>query len=181
MISTILYQTVDDRRNIKYVLENAPFKCTRDDAWLGEGYYFWDTFINCAHWWGKNSYGDKYMVCKTTCQYNENEILELDGNTKQIEQVRKYTTLLQAKKGRALKACAIFNFMKRRPSFKYKAIRVNAINSYNNPDNHILFKKNNKAYLDLTPPIQFCVIDKAIITTPVDIIYPIEYSEGFTI
>ena len=44
-----------------------------------------------------------------------------------------------------------------------------------------LFKKNNKAYLDLTPPIQFCVIDKAIITTPVDIIYPIEYSEGFTI
>ena len=53
MISTILYQTVDDRRNIKYVLENAPFKCTRNDAWLGEGYYFWDTFINFAHWWGE--------------------------------------------------------------------------------------------------------------------------------
>ena len=117
MKSTILYQTVDDKRNTKYVLENAPFKCTRHDAWLGEGYYFWDTFINCAHWWGKNSYGDKYMVCKTTCQYNENEILDLVGNTKQIEQVRKYTTLLQAKKGRALKACAIFNFMKRRPFF----------------------------------------------------------------
>ena len=181
MKSTILYQTVDDKRNTKYVLENAPFKCTRHDAWLGEGYYFWDTFIDLAHWWGKKSYGDKYMICKTTCQYNEDDILDLVGNTEQLDEVRKYTILLQERKGCRLKVNAVLKFMKSRPSFKYKAIRANAINSYNNRDNRISFIDKNKAYLDLMPPIQFCVIDKAIISTPVNIIYPIEYSEGFTI
>lgn len=31
-----------------------PIKCLRDDAWLGEGYYFWDD-LEFAHEWGKKS------------------------------------------------------------------------------------------------------------------------------
>lgn len=34
-----LYQTVEDRDNPDYVLENGPFKCI-SNAWLGDGYYF---------------------------------------------------------------------------------------------------------------------------------------------
>jgi hypothetical protein len=32
----------------------TPVKCTRTDAWLGEGYYFWDDILD-AHLWGKTS------------------------------------------------------------------------------------------------------------------------------
>lgn len=32
----------------------APVVCCRDDAWLGDGYYFWDNEIDAIHW-GNNS------------------------------------------------------------------------------------------------------------------------------
>lgn len=32
----------------------SPIKCGRDDAWLGEGYYFWDD-LNDAKQWGNKS------------------------------------------------------------------------------------------------------------------------------
>jgi len=32
----------------------SPIKCSRDDAWLGEGYYFWDD-LNDAKQWGNKS------------------------------------------------------------------------------------------------------------------------------
>lgn len=44
----ILYQTVEDRNNPDDVEQHGPFLCTNKMAWLGHGYYFWDTFINLA-------------------------------------------------------------------------------------------------------------------------------------
>lgn len=29
---------------------NKPVKCTRDDAWLGDGYYFWDDLDDARKW-----------------------------------------------------------------------------------------------------------------------------------
>ncbi len=42
-----------------------PVKCVRDDAWLGDGYYFWDD-IEDAEAWGDNSKRrtGKYQVYK---------------------------------------------------------------------------------------------------------------------
>ena len=42
-MNRIIYQTVEDRGNPDYVEQHGPFICTNKNAWLGEGYYFWDT------------------------------------------------------------------------------------------------------------------------------------------
>lgn len=35
-----LFQAVKDLDNPDEIEQNGPFKCRREDAWLGEGYYF---------------------------------------------------------------------------------------------------------------------------------------------
>ena len=39
------YQTLENRNNPDQIEEQGPFLCNRKSAWLGEGYYFWDSFI----------------------------------------------------------------------------------------------------------------------------------------
>lgn len=51
-----LYQTVEDRNNPSEIETEGPFLCVRNNAWLGRGYYFWDTFVELAHWWGNTIY-----------------------------------------------------------------------------------------------------------------------------
>lgn len=45
-----MYHTQENRN----IVLNKPIICYRDDAWLGEGYYFWNDEID-AKQWGKNS------------------------------------------------------------------------------------------------------------------------------
>ena len=62
-----LYQTVEDRNNPSEIETEGPFLCVRNNAWLGRGYYFWDTFVELAHWWGNTIYQGKYVVCQSYC------------------------------------------------------------------------------------------------------------------
>ena len=39
-----LFQAVKDLDNPDEIEQNGPFKCRREDAWLGEGYYFLGLF-----------------------------------------------------------------------------------------------------------------------------------------
>ena len=36
------YQTLENRSNPDQIEEQGPFLCRHKNAWLGEGYYFWD-------------------------------------------------------------------------------------------------------------------------------------------
>ena len=77
MKSTTIYQTLEYRNNNKEIEANGPYFCSLRDTqgniktgvktpWLGEGYYFWDTRIEDAKWWGRTVYRNKgYVVCET--------------------------------------------------------------------------------------------------------------------
>lgn len=49
-VTRTMYHT-QERRNIRL---SAPILCTRDDAWLGNGYYFWND-LEDADRWGQTS------------------------------------------------------------------------------------------------------------------------------
>ncbi|MEK7257464.1 MAG: hypothetical protein AAB316_22100 [Bacteroidota bacterium] len=53
-----MFHTQERRQDMLY----APMKCLREDAWLGEGYYFWYD-VQDAEYWGR--------VSKTTTGYYE--------------------------------------------------------------------------------------------------------------
>lgn len=69
-----IYQTLKNKNNHKEVLSHGPYLCNRSDAWLSEGYYFWDTFIENAHDWGMLVYKEKkYYIFQAMC-YLSNEV-----------------------------------------------------------------------------------------------------------
>ena len=63
-----LLQTIDDQDNPDYVEEHGPFKSVTSH-WLGVGYYFWDSLMRRAHWWGDRHYGGNYMIIASDTDY----------------------------------------------------------------------------------------------------------------
>lgn len=182
----VLYQTLENRENPDEVENNGPYPC-RKNPWLGNGYYFWDTFIELAHWWGKVGYKDNYFICKCLCNDNNEEILDLVGNTSHIKYFRKCTlSLKKAYPNETITVPFVVENIRKMKSFGYKAIRSYPIGSSNGDKylrkQRIYFVDKNTAYLDMMPSIQICVLDKSFIYKgSYKIQYPEEYSEGYTI
>lgn len=175
-----LYQTVDDKDNPDEVESIGPFKCSKE-PWLGEGYYFWDTFIELAHWWGRQGYQNSYMICEATCEDND-KIFDLVGNTEHMQIMHDYSKLLK-KKEPNLKITVPSIIMHMREiirNFPYNAIRASGVDTINQDGSlkkcRIKFNYHTKAYLDLKPAIQICIIDKQEMGfSGYKVIYPEEY------
>ena len=92
MEKTTIYQTLEDRDNDEEVQEHGPYWCDLYEAdgkkkkgikepWLGAGYYFWDTLIEDAHWWGRTIYPKKgYIVCQSQYDSHSPQLFDLVGN-----------------------------------------------------------------------------------------------------
>lgn len=178
MITTRLYQTVENRENPDEVERNAPFKCVSKNAWLGKGYYFWDTFDAHAHKWGEVMYRGNYFICEVLGRYHREEVLDLVGNTDQINDVGKVAQTLEKEYGASLTVPFIIEYLKRKTPFDFKMIRAHSEDAFSVSDRIIYqFVPNKRPYINLRPIIQCCVIDKSILRLPVKIVYPPEYVE----
>lgn len=86
-----VYHTQERR---KHILE-FPIPCVRDDAWLGEGFYFWKEESD-AHEWGHNSKKKFGYFEVYTCELNSDSFLDTVFNEehyyfwiKQLEKIAK--------------------------------------------------------------------------------------------
>ncbi len=187
-----VYQTLEDRGNPDYVDYNGPFPCNRNNAWLGNGYYFWDSFIENAHWWGCEGakFINGYFICEAKYDFNETicfnlidnpHHFQLFNNTKKIMHEKGLYVPNQTTVARIIEH--IKNTLK---VFKYEAIRVYGINSksFNSPySNRTIFDKNhNTKYLDSLPAIQICFYSKSSLNLrDYKLIYPPEYSDDYLV
>ncbi len=188
-----LYQTLEDRDNPDYVEENAPFKCNWKNTWLGEGYYFWDTFIDNAHWWGEVRYNNAYMICEVTCDFNSAICFDLVGETEHMVEFSNAIDFLRQKQLITKKTTVsrIISFLKNKiDGFqKYEAIRVYGIKSiseYKDEYNKYIFRLNFETlkpqYLDYKPAIQICIFKKnGMNLRDTKLIYPDEYNTDYLI
>lgn len=178
-----LYQTVEDRDNPDYIEVNGPILCELN-AWLGPGYYFWDTFYENAEWWGKSHYKGKYMICATESRC-ETDMFDLVGNTQHLMELRKVAIMLRNKDSQKRWYVGhVLAYLKGEiKSFCYKAVRANGIfsKSYTGLNDQLLYFPNNRSYLELVPPLQVCVYDKSFLTGTFRIIYPPQYCVDYTI
>lgn len=178
-----IYQTLDDKENADYVEEQGPFKCTRSDAWLGHGYYLWETYINLAHFWGQKNY-DSYIVCKGYLTIDEScyDLYNNSNHRLEFEEMCKELVSAGISRWDKMLVAHVIEFLKRKGKFKYKAIRVLGTDSIsNNTENksfisRILFRFGKKAYFDMMPQIQICLIEKkALSLQDFSVVYPIHY------
>lgn len=178
-----LYQTVEDRDNPDYVLENGPFKCI-SNAWLGDGYYFWDTFIEYAHWWGEQGYNGHYIVTKYLIDFNQEEIFDL-LDPSYIRQLEDYSEIMRDRFGISnLTVPRIIKHMQQFAGFDYKGVRAESRGCVSHTEeNQSFFKRlffigKSKAYLALRPPVQICLFSKELLLSGSDeIVFPEMYIE----
>ena len=181
---SVLFQTLEDRDNVDFVEANGPFPGNIRDRWLGKGYYYWDTFINSAHFWGRFSYlkyNKKYIIAKSVVTLHPSKTLNLlDGDDLQkfSTWINEFELTYPDKKVTPEKVIThIQNVMGK--DFPYTAIKALFVDCLNCEDYQDRLYPNGKAYLDLQPPIQVCIIDKSIIGRDnFKVIYPLNYSDS---
>lgn len=176
-----IYQTLEDRENPDQVENEGPFKCKHNNSWLGPGYYFWDSFINNAHWWGIEAHKGSYIICEAVFDFESNSCFDLVGSTKHLTEFKE--ALIEMKNRKLIKrdtfVVNVLNFLRTIGVFKYSAIRVNPINSQTKgiaDSFKVNFVKNNIAHLEYEPPIQVCIFDlQAVNFRSYRIAYPEHY------
>lgn len=186
-----VFQTLEDRGTDLDELEvKGPYPCRWENSWLGDGCYFWDTFIENAHWWGGEirCYTNGYIICKAICDFNDSECCDLVGNTEHIEMF--YNTIeLMKSQGLAnnkTRVKRIIEYLKNDvKKFNFQAIRVYGIRSkdYKSRFSYTqIFEKNRPQYLDLKPAIQICFYSKKSLNLRnYSIVYPDEYIDGYAV
>jgi len=98
--------------------------------------------------------------------------------------IKKSAVILNKKSTFQVTVPMTVEILKRTTDFleKFKAIRANPIKSRNNSEDFIYFNENHKAYINLDPPIQMCVIDKSFLfSNKFEIIYPEIYCKDFSV
>jgi hypothetical protein len=189
-----VYQTLGNRNNPKEIEDNAPFICDNSKAWLGDGYYFWDTFINNARWWGEISYQNDYIVCQSVCDDLDERCFDLVGNTNHLNLLR--LTIDEMKQKNLLTGIPTLRRVINHLRFKVKISNIEAVRVLGENvrglnlelPRYILLQinKNNKnfkqRYLDLEPPIQICFFTKKSMgLQKCKIVYPPQYTSEFVV
>lgn len=180
-----LFQTLEDRCNVDEIENNGPFKCSNNQAWLGAGYYYWDTFIENAQWWGRTIYQENnYVIAKSFINFKENELYDLD-NAEVLKAFTEYSSLLkESYPQKKLSPATVIKHMIDHTNFEYKAIRARGTSLSYSKENHINNRLafTNSVFLDMNPKIQICIRDKNVIGLDnFKVIYPDTYRDDFMI
>ncbi|MCC8114859.1 MAG: hypothetical protein LIP03_12890 [Bacteroidales bacterium] len=178
----ILLQAVEDRDNPDAIEAHGPFYCSDKKAWLGPGYYFWEHSLEVAKWWGENIYGEgNYVVCRSSISESLNQIYDLGGNPRIIEEFVELAKFLSITNPHKVYFCSqIIEYLKYKTDFLrlYKGIRALPLQTRRiTQGSRIMFHPKYPAYLYTRPEFQFCILDKSILIERYHIIYPPKYAE----
>lgn len=176
----VIYQTLQDWNNPNDVRDNGPFPCTSDDAWLGDGYYFWDTFLDLAHWWGEAQHNGKYIIVKGVCKFKRKHCFDLQGEPEHMALFISIAKLFESE-GYLFDDTTvneILEYLKENGMFDYKAVRAVGVQSISPTkwpqySYRLLFNPETKHFIELMPAIQICFYDKNCMDMKdYEIIYP---------
>ena len=166
-----IYQTVEHRHDQteEALIAQGPIFCESDDAWLGSGYYFWDSRIEDAHWWGKHAYIRKnksYRICQAQMTLNRLTCFDLLGCIDHVKEFFFSIDTIQKHQGAGSGILVedVLCYMRSLPNWNYGAIRAEPSPTYsNNKSNvkpHAYFPGLN-FWLAETNKVQICINDKA--------------------
>lgn len=181
----IVYQTLEDRDNLDKIEQDGPFLCGRNGAWLGTGYYFWESFIENAKWWGENSYKVKgYVITQAHYTNDENECYNLIDNREHLQKLNEAIRLMEEQGlyiQKKTTVSRVIEFLRSLNIFHYNATRAKADNC-KSPSSEfsittIFNQRFPSIYLDSLPAIQVCFYKKEIplVLSEYKIVFPEKY------
>jgi hypothetical protein len=175
-MQTIGYHTLEDRGNYIPIEETGPKPCSHSKAWLGHGYYFWDSNIYWAHDWGRNY--AKYMIFEGEIEIDENTY-DLLGNISHKLEFAEMSYDLKRKNNLKPEAnvivAQVIEYIKKFVGFDYNSIRAA---DYPERTSIISFGGKRGEFMYLNERAQICLINKNNLSLPsFKVIHPEEYKE----
>ncbi len=170
-----LYQAVREHQQVPL---KEPIYCDSDEARLGRGYYFWEYYIDAAHWWGETHYNKSYMIYESSYDSHSDKYFDLMGNPAHQDYTKKAYEILKKRKDEEYTIAEVIEILKRTdPQFDFWAIRACPINKkYVDNKLDILFTKERQSYISLPDRIQMCVFDlKFLLDSQYTLVYPDKY------
>lgn len=191
-----IYQTLEDRQNDKEIEEKGPFFCSErlpngqlkkgsKEPWLGEGYYFWDTRIENAQWWGDTIYAEKgYVICHTEYDQHSSLLYDLVGDMQQLDEFVACAKMIKEQFGLpSVTFSSVLSFLKKSEVFNYKAIRVWPCPQKVEATAIRFPGKKGSSFMTLakSDKIQICFFDKTLLTKPYKIVLKKTFAANQTI
>lgn len=159
-----VYQTLENRNNSDEVLNHGPYDCTKANAWLHSGYYFWEEFIDPAHYWGVKWNRNRYIITKGQCLILEEDLFDLVGNMHHIKEFKEtYEYMLNELKivDDNTTVAHVIDYLKREEVFDYIASRANTTEAFRNNYKifDLKFSTAHSTSLIMNPAVQICIYD----------------------
>ena len=189
MKETTIYQTLEDRSNDEEVLAHGPYWCHLHDVngkkkegarepWLGPGYYFWDTRIADARWWGETIYQEKgYIICQLRYDAHSPSLFDMVGDLAHYDEFMSLARQIQERRRtKTISFPIVLAYLKRHAGFSYKAIRV-CPHPPKFISTNITFPGSRITVARLDK-VQLCFFDKSLFIEPFEIV---ERSAGLSI
>jgi hypothetical protein len=156
-----VYQTLKFKDNNDEVLVHGPYDCDKSNAWLHNGYYFWEEFLDPAHHWGKTWCKGKYIITRGECLILPDQLFDLVGNLSQLREMRETVEYLH-KEGLVNEnttVAHVIDFMKKEGVFDYLATRANTTDSFrkNYQLNELQYDVDKDTVLIMNPAVQICI------------------------
>ncbi|MBR6250729.1 MAG: hypothetical protein IKR17_05995 [Bacteroidales bacterium] len=151
----VLYHTSQGEGKISEVVKSAPFR-SENDGWLSQGYYFWEGFIEHAHYWGKTHYHGSYYIFKAKavnniCVFSLLEPIHLKIFNKTCDLIGKNRNDITVRD--------VINFLRDKTKFSFDAIK--AYTSFGSiREKWIPYVESNTRQLPTMPAVQICIFDK---------------------
>ena len=191
-----IYQTLEDRGNYEEIERHGPYFCSiyeedgsikkgTKEPWLGEGYYFWDTWERDALWWGEviyHSHCRGFIICHTTYDQCSPLLFDLVGNLAHVRDFEKCVLfIIERDKKRRVSVPYVLKRLKESETFNFKAVRAWP-RTISNPDTHSkVFFPGNKTIIKGLEKVQICFFDNTLLGRPFKICMKCPFPENFTI
>ena len=170
MKKTALYQAIDVGRK---AVPQTPIRCSTSDARLGYGYYFWDSIIDAAHWWGEKHYRGNYIICRSFYDAHSDRCFDLKGNLDHIAQLKDCADTLRAEGRQDFTLAEVLEALRKVcPEFDdlYWAIRAEFIKVGAPPDKKLDItvssrsrEKGRTTVIHCGNRVQLCVTNRAFL------------------
>ena len=161
-----IYQTIEQRSDQSdgEIVEQGPILCQDALAWLGKGYYFWDTSLENAHWWGRVHYQNNYVVCGAEMDLDTDTCFDFMGCVAHgawfIEQMQVIKSRLGSPA--LVPIVQVLELLFRMPGFTFAAVRANGLPIENRPPIEAAFPYERYG-VDLYNRTQICIRDLSLV------------------
>lgn len=170
-----VYQTLKYRGNNAIVKEHGPYKCEEENAWLHSGFYFWEEFIEPAHYWGKKHNSNNYIITKGKCYITPENLFDLVGNLVQRREFGEIIKELNNSKilNQDSTVRHVIDFLQKCGVFEYVACRADTTSSFKSYElRQIIYATSKETRLILNPAVQMCIYNlEKVSFKEFDIIY----------